>query len=215
MNSILLRCSNAHTSTINHLSNTTFIPSTSSLILNQHRHASKKSGGSSSNGRTSNPHHLGPKTYQNTRVQPSTILVRQRGFKYHPGPNVHVGKDFTLHASCEGVVGYGYDLAAQRKVVYVTPASGTLASSTMSASNDVVVGIEGIVGSKTQTKQMLSDRVDAEKYLKLDGLGRYKYVLDLAKEIVDENKQKQIQALEKKLVTPRRRGFGLVDLSLV
>ncbi|KAJ3413197.1 hypothetical protein HDV05_008331 [Chytridiales sp. JEL 0842] len=65
---------------------------------------------------------------------------------------------------------------------------------------------------------MSSDRVDAEKYLKLNGLnglGRYKYVLVLANEIVQENKQKQIQALETKLVTPGIREFGLVDLSLI
>lgn len=66
--------------------------------------AHKKSGGSSRNGRDSNPKYLGVKKYGGEHVVPGNILIRQRGTKVNPGENVGVGKDHTLFALVEGHV---------------------------------------------------------------------------------------------------------------
>ena len=66
--------------------------------------ATKKAGGSSKNGRDSNPKFLGVKRYGGENVRAGNIIVRQRGTKFHPGKNVGVGKDFTIFAKIDGVV---------------------------------------------------------------------------------------------------------------
>ena len=66
--------------------------------------AHKKGQGSSRNGRDSNPQHLGVKRYGGQSVTGGTIIVRQRGTKFHPGRNVGRGKDDTLFAKADGVV---------------------------------------------------------------------------------------------------------------
>lgn len=66
--------------------------------------ATNKGGGSSRNGRDSNPQYLGVKAYGGSLVKAGTILVRQRGTKFHPGFNVGLGKDHTLFARVTGVV---------------------------------------------------------------------------------------------------------------
>jgi large subunit ribosomal protein L27 len=66
--------------------------------------AHKKAGGSSRNGRDSNPKMLGVKRYGGQAVIAGNVLVRQRGTKCHPGDNVGMGRDHTLFAKCDGVV---------------------------------------------------------------------------------------------------------------
>ncbi len=66
--------------------------------------AHKKGVGSSRNGRDSNPQYLGVKRYGGESVTAGSILVRQRGTKFHPGRNVGRGKDDTLFALADGVV---------------------------------------------------------------------------------------------------------------
>ena len=66
--------------------------------------AHKKAGGSSRNGRDSNPKRLGVKRYGGEQVRAGNILVRQRGTKVHPGDNVGMGTDHTLFAKTEGQV---------------------------------------------------------------------------------------------------------------
>ena len=66
--------------------------------------AHKKAGGSSRNGRDSNPKMLGVKRYGGEQVLAGNILVRQRGTKCHPGANVGMGRDHTLFAKIDGVV---------------------------------------------------------------------------------------------------------------
>jgi large subunit ribosomal protein L27 len=68
--------------------------------------AHKKGGGSSRNGRDSNPQMLGVKVYGGQRVNAGTILVRQRGTKITPGTGVGVGRDDTLFALVPGEVKY-------------------------------------------------------------------------------------------------------------
>jgi len=63
-----------------------------------------KGGGSTRNGRDSNAQRLGVKAFGGTTVRAGTILVRQRGTKFHPGHNVGLGGDDTLFALADGTV---------------------------------------------------------------------------------------------------------------
>jgi large subunit ribosomal protein L27 len=66
--------------------------------------AHKKGGGSSRNGRDSNPQYRGIKRYGGEAVTAGTILVRQRGSQFSPGFNVGVGSDWALLALTDGKV---------------------------------------------------------------------------------------------------------------
>jgi len=66
--------------------------------------AHKKGQGSSRNGRDSNPQYLGVKRFGGQKVTAGSILVRQRGTKFHPGVNVMKGGDDTLFATSDGFV---------------------------------------------------------------------------------------------------------------
>ena len=78
-----------------------------------------KGGGSTRNGRDSNAQRLGVKVFDGTTIHAGTILVRQRGTRFHPGKNVGIGKDVTLFALAEGSVKFGERRG--RKVVDVVP----------------------------------------------------------------------------------------------
>lgn len=81
--------------------------------------AHKKGVGSSRNGRDSNPQYLGVKRYDGEAVNSGTILVRQRGTKFHPGINVGKGSDDTLFAKINGVVKFErYDKTRKQISVY-------------------------------------------------------------------------------------------------
>ncbi len=81
--------------------------------------AHKKAGGSSRNGRDSNPKMLGVKRYGGQVVNSGEILVRQRGTQIHPGHNVGVGRDFTLFSFIKGVVKFErYDKLRKKVSVY-------------------------------------------------------------------------------------------------
>lgn len=66
--------------------------------------AHKKAGGSTRNGRDSNPKYLGVKRFGGQRVLAGNILVRQRGTRFHAGKNVGLGRDHTLYALTDGLV---------------------------------------------------------------------------------------------------------------
>lgn len=66
--------------------------------------AHKKAGGTTSNGRDSEAKRRGVKRFGDQNVVAGEILVRQKGYKFRPGNNVHVGKDWTIHASVDGKV---------------------------------------------------------------------------------------------------------------
>jgi large subunit ribosomal protein L27 len=66
--------------------------------------AQKKGGGSTRNGRDSQPKMLGVKAFGGQTVSAGSIIVRQRGTKFHPGVNVGKGKDHTLYALVDGQV---------------------------------------------------------------------------------------------------------------
>jgi large subunit ribosomal protein L27 len=83
--------------------------------------AHKKSGGSARNGRDSRSKRLGVKCYGGETVTAGSILVRQRGTRFHPGTNVKRGKDDTLFATVDGVVSHE---KAQRRVSVIASAQG-------------------------------------------------------------------------------------------
>ncbi len=66
--------------------------------------AHKKGVGSSKNGRESESKRLGVKIFGGQQANAGNILIRQRGTKHHPGENVYMGKDHTLHAQVDGEV---------------------------------------------------------------------------------------------------------------
>ncbi|HEY8269566.1 MAG TPA: 50S ribosomal protein L27 [Pseudobdellovibrionaceae bacterium] len=66
--------------------------------------ASKKAGGSTKNGRDSQSKRLGVKRFGGQEVLPGTIIIRQRGTKFHVGNNVKIGRDHTIYSVIEGLV---------------------------------------------------------------------------------------------------------------
>jgi large subunit ribosomal protein L27 len=84
--------------------------------------AQKKGGGSTRNGRDSQPKMLGVKAFGGELISAGAIIVRQRGTKFHPGTNVGVGKDHTLFALVDGHVEFAVKGALNKQTVSVTPA---------------------------------------------------------------------------------------------
>ena len=80
--------------------------------------ATKKGGGSSRNGRDSNPQYLGVKAYGGEVVKAGSIIVRQRGTQFHAGFNVGLGKDHTLFALVTGRVKFESSRSRARVSVY-------------------------------------------------------------------------------------------------
>jgi large subunit ribosomal protein L27 len=85
--------------------------------------AHKKAGGSSRNGRDSESKRLGVKRFGGQLVSAGSIIVRQRGTRFHAGENVGIGKDHTLYAKVTGTVQFAVKGAEQRKTVNITPAA--------------------------------------------------------------------------------------------
>lgn len=78
--------------------------------------AHTKSQGSSTNGRDSNSKRLGVKAYGGQKVTAGSIIVRQRGTRYHPGNFVGIGSDYTLFAKRDGIVEF-----RTNKSVHIVP----------------------------------------------------------------------------------------------
>lgn len=85
--------------------------------------AHKKAGGTTRNGRDSNPKYLGIKAYGGELVSPGSIIVRQRGTRFYPGRNVGMGKDHTLFALIEGRVRFDKGGKFNRRKVVIEPAA--------------------------------------------------------------------------------------------
>jgi large subunit ribosomal protein L27 len=84
--------------------------------------AQKKGGGSTRNGRDSQPKMLGVKAYGGELVTAGSIIVRQRGTKFHAGTNVGMGRDHTLFALVDGHVKFAVKGANNNQTVNVQPA---------------------------------------------------------------------------------------------
>ncbi|XP_057499745.1 uncharacterized protein LOC130783950 [Actinidia eriantha] len=96
------------------------------LNLTFMRWATKKTAGSTKNGRDSKPKNLGVKKFGGEKVIPGNIIVRQRGTRFHPGDYVGIGKDHTLYALKEGCVKFERHKLSGRKWVHVVPKDGHL-----------------------------------------------------------------------------------------
>ncbi len=83
--------------------------------------AHKKAGGSSRNGRDSISKRLGVKRFGGELVTAGSIIVRQRGSKFHPGPNARIGRDYTLFATAPGRVKFEIKGPMQRRTVSIIP----------------------------------------------------------------------------------------------
>ena len=81
--------------------------------------AHKKAGGSTRNGRDSNPKYLGVKMYGGQAVEAGNIIVRQRGTQFHPGTGVGLGRDHTLFALVNGKIKFSIKGAKNRRTVNV------------------------------------------------------------------------------------------------
>ena len=85
--------------------------------------AQKKGGGSTRNGRDSKPKMLGVKVFGGQTVSAGSIIVRQRGTKFHAGSNVGMGKDHTLFALVNGTVAFATKGKEKKKIVSILPAA--------------------------------------------------------------------------------------------
>lgn len=81
--------------------------------------ATKRSGGSTRNGRDSKGRRLGVKKYGNQFIKKGNILVRQRGTKYYPGKHVNIGKDHTLYALVDGYLHFTYDKIKKKQILTI------------------------------------------------------------------------------------------------
>ncbi len=87
--------------------------------------AHKKAGGSTRNGRDSNPKYLGVKRSAGQLVLAGEIIVRQRGTRFHAGSHVGLGRDHTLYALSTGFVQFLTKGPKNRKFVAIEPVSIT------------------------------------------------------------------------------------------
>ena len=83
--------------------------------------AQKKGGGSTRNGRDSNPKMLGVKAFGGEVISAGSIIVRQRGTRVHPGTNVGIGKDHTLFALVDGTVAFAVKGVRNNSTVSIQP----------------------------------------------------------------------------------------------
>ena len=84
--------------------------------------AQKKGGGSTRNGRDSKPKMLGVKAFGGESISAGSIIVRQRGTRFHPGANVGIGKDHTLFALADGTVSFAVKGSLNKHTVSISPA---------------------------------------------------------------------------------------------
>lgn len=78
--------------------------------------AHKKGAGSTKNGRDSNAKRLGVKVVGGKFIQTGQIIIRQRGYSFHAGENVGIGRDYTLYALKDGYVSYSSIKSSKKKV---------------------------------------------------------------------------------------------------
>lgn len=97
--------------------------------------AHKKAGGTTQNGRDSIAKRRGVKRFGGQVVEAGEVLIRQKGYRFRPGRNTHVGKDWTIHASVKGIVAFSQKKRtsfsgsrAWATFVHVEPEKNTMAA---------------------------------------------------------------------------------------
>ncbi|WP_353480452.1 50S ribosomal protein L27 [Haliscomenobacter sp.] len=113
--------------------------------------AHKKGVGSSDNGRDSNSKRLGVKLFGGQYAKAGNILIRQRGTKFHPGDNVYLGKDFTLHAQIAGTVVFSRS-KKDRTFVSIIPLENAVAATPAQVAETLVV-VEEVVDVVTEVAE--------------------------------------------------------------
>jgi large subunit ribosomal protein L27 len=93
--------------------------------------AQKKGGGSTRNGRDSQPKMLGVKVFGGQVISAGGIIVRQRGTQFHPGPNVGLGRDHTLFALVDGEVKFSVKGSSNRRTVSVNAVAAAVQAEEM------------------------------------------------------------------------------------
>ncbi|KAJ3163159.1 hypothetical protein HDU86_002328 [Geranomyces michiganensis] len=172
-------------------------PTATPHAITQVRWATKKAGGSTKNGRTSQPKFLGFKASHGAPVVPGNIIIRQRGTEWHAGTNVGMGRDHTLFALVPGRVVLHYDLAKQRRFISVD--DGSLPP----------------LPTRPQMKRRLAESLDLAKYLEMDAEQRLQYVQQKIKEIAQEDRAQLKVDVQEGLLRKGRRKFDLVDMTLL
>lgn len=154
--------------------------------------AHKKGAGSTDNGRDSKSKRLGVKLYGGQSAIAGNIIVRQRGTRFHPGDNVYMGRDFTLHASIDGFVTFTrrrddrtYVSISPAPAVAAAPAPAKEAKKTVAAKPaakpapvaapvDVVEVVEAPVAAPvtepTEVAEVVAETAAPKKAPKLDDL---------------------------------------------
>ena len=99
--------------------------------------AHKKGVGSTDNGRDSKSKRLGVKLFGGQTAKAGNIIIRQRGTKYHPGENVYMGKDYTIHAAVDGKVSFKKSYR-DRMYVSIDTTSGDATSGSAAAAESPV-----------------------------------------------------------------------------
>lgn len=133
--------------------------------------AHKKGVGSSDNGRDSKSKRLGVKLFGGQVAQAGNILVRQRGTKFHPGENVYMGRDFTLHANIEGRVSFRRR-KDDRTYVSVLPLEAAPAAAKKAAPAAAPVAAKAAPATKSASHTLPSGKKVKDNDLKfIEGIG--------------------------------------------
>ena len=132
--------------------------------------AHKKGAGSTDNGRDSKAKYLGVKMYGGQFAKAGNILVRQRGTQFHPGDNVYMGKDYTLHASIAGIVTYKRS-KDDKRIVFIAPAESRVAAvtATVAPAKVAAAPVEQPV-AEAPKKAAKADK-GADDLKKIEGIG--------------------------------------------
>ena len=128
--------------------------------------AHKKGAGSTDNGRDSKAKYLGVKMYGGQFAKAGNILVRQRGTQFHPGDNVYMGKDYTLHASIAGIVTFKRS-KDDKRIVFIAPAESRVAAATATVAP---VKVEEAPVAEAPIKAAKADK-GADDLKKIEGIG--------------------------------------------
>ncbi len=131
--------------------------------------AHKKGAGSTDNGRDSKAKYLGVKMYGGQFAKAGNILVRQRGTQFHPGDNVYMGKDYTLHASIAGIVTYKRS-KDDKRIVFIAPAESRVAAAMATAAPVKVVAAPVAPVAEAPKKAAKADK-GADDLKKIEGIG--------------------------------------------
>lgn len=157
--------------------------------------AHKKGVGSTDNGRDSKSKRLGVKLFGGQVAIAGNILVRQRGTRFHPGENVYMGRDHTLHAAIDGVVSFKRG-KHDRSFISVLPVAEVVA---------------------TQVKEVVAPAAPkAEKPVVAKKAAAAPVAEDVAEDLVAAAPVAEAKVEEKKAAAPKKeKGPKLDDLKIV